>query len=66
MHIKLTQYDLQRIYDAALQDLKDSQYDVPVHLQGLLCTLKAFQAYSLPAMSLEWPVRQAYQAVDED
>lgn len=66
MKLELSQYDLQKIYDAALQLHKDQHFDVPVHLQTVLCTIIAFKDRTLPQSELKYPVRQAHQTVDED
>lgn len=61
---KLTNYDLERIHDAALLLHKNVHFkDVPVHLQGTVCFIKAFADYA--DVEVEVPDRRPYQ-VDDD
>lgn len=70
MDIKLTEQDLQKIYDAALYDLKSgSNTAVDSHLWPILCTITAFVNYVNKqdnCIALKYPQPRNWQSIDDE
>lgn len=60
----LTNYDLEKLREAALQLHKDVHFrDVPVHLQATVCFIKAFADFA--HIAVEVPGRKPYETHED-
>lgn len=70
MDIKLTEQDLQKIYDAALYAVKsDSNNAIDSHLWPILCTINSFVNHVNNLgndINLEQPKPRNWQSIDDE